>query len=343
MNQISNSNTNNNEIIKNKLCDDFPQLFVKQIIISLKNNNNSYIATYYELEAQLKSGLLPLKKAEIKKKRVIVDEIQDASLKELFKSFNAVKTQTIDCSCCYSDNKFEDLGQCTNGHLLCKSCIKTHAESTIYQSLSAKITCISCNEKCFGLIDDVLLEQILDVRVLSEYKNLKNLAEIKEICVDDINIKVCQHCNSGTDIGESEQTLLICMECFKDTCLKCNQVAHPATDCYSLGKVAGNIRHNIEDKMTETMIIHCPGCSKTLYKNEGCNKVTCICGLNICYICKQIVTKAVGYTHFCRAHDCKDTECNKCHLWEKDATKILLTALNTEYNDVTKLLIDKLL
>ena len=103
MNQI----TNNTEIIKHKLCDDFPQLFVKQIIISLKNNNNSYIATYYELEAQLKSKLLPLKKAGLKKKRIIVDEIQDASLKELFKSFNVIKTQTIDCSCCYSDNKFE--------------------------------------------------------------------------------------------------------------------------------------------------------------------------------------------------------------------------------------------
>ena len=31
------------------------------------------------------------------------------------------------------------------------------------------------------------------------------------------------------------------MECFKDTCLKCNQVAHPGQDCYSLGKVAGKV------------------------------------------------------------------------------------------------------
>jgi len=333
----------NTEIIKDKLCDDFPQLFVKNIVSTLKANNNSYIATYYNLESSIKSSLLPLKKTEVKKKRIIIDEVENSELKELFKSFDAIKQQTIDCTCCYSDNKFEDLGQCTNGHLLCKQCIKTHAENTIYQNLSHKITCISCNEKCFGLIDDSLLEQILDPRVLAEYNNLKNLAEIKELCVDDINIKMCQHCNAGSDIGDSDQSLLICMECFKDTCLKCNQVAHPGKECYSLGKVAGNIRHNIEDKMTETMIIHCPGCNKSLFKNEGCNKVTCVCGINICYMCKQIVTKSVGYTHFCRTHDCKDSECNKCHLWEKDATKILLSALNTEYNDATKLLIDKLL
>lgn len=52
--------------------------------------------------------------------------------------------------------------------------------------------------------------------------------EINKLCVDDINIKLCQHCGVGTDIGEdSEQTLLVYMECFKDTCLKCNQVEHP--------------------------------------------------------------------------------------------------------------------
>lgn len=333
----------NIEIIKHKLCDDFPLLFVKNIVTTLKNNNNSYIASYYDLETQIKSGTLPLKKTEVKKKRIIVDEVEDSELKELFKTFDAIKTDTIDCTCCFIDNKFEEFGQCTNGHLICKKCIKTHAENTIYQTLSAKIACISCNEKCIGLIDDALLEQILDARVFSEYKNLKNLAEIKELCVDDINIKICQHCNSGSDIGDSNQSLLICMECFKDTCLKCNHVAHPGQDCYSLGKVAGNIRHSIEDKMTETMIIHCPGCQTALFKNEGCNKVTCVCGIITCYICKQIVTKKVGYSHFCRERNCVNSECKMCHLWEKDATKMMLNALNMDYNDETKLLIDKLL
>ena len=138
----------NKEIIKDKLCDDFPQLFVKNIVTTMKTNNNSYIASYYDLETQIKSGLLPLKKTEIKKKRVVIDEVEDSELKQLFKSFESVKMDTIDCTCCYTDNKFEDFGQCTNGHLICKKCIKTHAENTIYQTLSSKITCISCNEKC---------------------------------------------------------------------------------------------------------------------------------------------------------------------------------------------------
>ena len=35
----------NIEVIKHKLCDDFPLLFVKNIVTTLKNNNNSYTWT----------------------------------------------------------------------------------------------------------------------------------------------------------------------------------------------------------------------------------------------------------------------------------------------------------
>ena len=321
------------KLIRDKLCNDFPSVYIKEIDVALKTNKNSYTATYYYLEDKLKENSLKLKKVPSKQRKL-------DSVPELDNIFKSVK-QTIECSCCCDDKPIEDFGQCTDGHLICKVCIKKHAENTIYQQLSCKIKCIDCNEKCFGEFSEETLQSILNDRVFSEYKNLKKIEEINQLCVDDINIKLCQHCGAGTDIGEnSDQYLLVCMECFKDTCLKCNQVDHPGKACYSLGNITQSKRQEIEDKMTEALIVKCNQCNKSIFKNEGCNKVTCVCGTHNCYICKQIIPKSVGYSHFCRSHNC---HCNKCHLWEQNTTKRLLDAVKEDYNNETKKLITGLL
>ena len=319
--------------IRDKLCNDFPSIYIKEIDNALKLNDNRYISTYYYLEEGLKKNNLKLKKVPSKKRNV-------ESTPELDTIFKSVK-QMFDCSCCCDEKMIEEFGQCTEGHLICKVCIKKHAENTIYQQLSCKIKCIECNEKCFGEFSEETLMCVLNDRVFSEYKNLKKLDEIKEISVDDINIKLCQHCSSGTDIGENiEQTLLVCMECFKDTCLKCNQVDHPGKECYSLGNIAQSKRQEIEDKMTEALIVKCKQCNKSIFKNEGCNKITCVCGAHNCYICKEIIPKNVGYSHFCKSHDCN---CDKCHLWEQNTKKRLLNAVKDDYDEETEKLIKGLL
>lgn len=327
-----------NKIIRDKLCNDFPSLYVKDIVTILKRNENSYVASYYEIEERLKLNSLKIKKIATKQKK-----IQPSIYDDIFNSIN----QKIECNCCYDDKTLEEFGQCTEGHLICKNCIKRHAENTIYQSLSTNIKCIDCTTKCPGNFNEQIIEQILEPRVLAEYRNLKKIEEIKEISIDDINVKLCQHCGCGTDIGDTPfQDLLVCMECFKDTCLKCNQVDHPGKRCYSLGNVAKSKRQEIENKMTEEIILKCKKCNTSLFKNEGCNKVTCVCGTHNCYICKEIVPKSVGYSHFCSKYTCfniNGNKCDKCHLWEQDTRSRLLNALQDDYNDETKNLINKLL
>lgn len=39
----------------------------------------------------------------------------------------------------------------------------------------------------------------------------------------------------------------------------------------------------------------CWKCSKVFIKESGCNKMTCSCGANMCYVCGQAVT---DYKHF---------------------------------------------
>jgi hypothetical protein len=331
--------TAESKLCRDKLCDEFPSLFVDDINFYFVGNKYGYKATYYELEQLLQEGKLRVKKSENKTKRVKETSELAVKLKDMFDSVK----QTLECSCCYEDKSINGFGQCSDGHLICYSCIKKHAEDTIYQKLSCKVGCINSQEKCYGHIDDAILSQILDIRVFSEYKTLKNLDEIKELCIDDINIKLCQHCNAGTDIGETEQEILVCLECFKDTCLKCNQVAHPGVNCFVLGNINRGQRQNIEDKMSEAVIIRCGNCSNPIVKDEGCNKVTCLCGHFICYVCKQNVPKEVGYSHFCTEHNCQKPNCKPCHLWDTNLSNRIIDAVKEDYNEDTKKLIDNLL
>lgn len=328
------------KLVRDKLCNDFPSVYIKEIDNALKKHKNSYVASYYYLEEQMKTKLLKIKKNPSKQKELDSDELTKYET-----IFNSVKT-LFECNCCYNEKMMEEFGQCTEGHLICKKCIKKHAENTIYQNLSCKIKCIDCNTKCFGEFDSKTLETILDPRVLSEYNNLKKIEEIKDLCVDDINIQLCQHCGAGADIGENaSQKLLVCMECFKDTCLKCNQIDHPGKPCFALGNIVQCKRQEIEDKMTDALLVKCNKCNTNIFKNEGCNKITCLCGTHNCYICKQIITKETGYSHFCREHNCKKnngSNCDMCHLWEQDTKKMVLNAVKDEYSEETKKLIDQL-
>lgn len=295
---------------------------------------------------------MPIKKVETKTKRI--NEL-DPLLFKFKDTIDSVK-ETLECSCCYEDKSIDSFGQCSDGHIICNNCIKTHAQNTIYQKMSCKIGCINSQDKCYGNIDDSILSKLLDVRVFSEYKNLKRLDEMKELSIDGINIKMCQHCNAGTDIGESKQDVLVCLECFKDTCLKCNQIAHYGSECYHLGKINRGKRQTIEDKMTEAMILRCEKCSNPIVKDEGCNSVTCLCGNIICYVCKKTIWKSAktpltrqvdldnisSYSHFCRSYLCTSNNCKQCHLYTK-VSHSAFDAVKDDYNKETKTLIDKLL
>lgn len=65
--------------------------------------------------------------------------------------------------------------------------------------------------------------------------------------------------------------------------LKCDEVKTDAARLY------------LEEKMTEALIRKCYNCGRTFFKEDGCNKMTCVCGALMCYICDKPVK---GYDHF---------------------------------------------
>ena len=56
-------------------------------------------------------------------------------------------------------------------------------------------------------------------------------------------------------------------------------------------------RRKAEEHLTASIIRKCANknCGTKFMKEEGCNKMTCTCGAQMCYICKA---KGVEYSHF---------------------------------------------
>lgn len=73
----------------------------------------------------------------------------------------------------------------------------------------------------------------------------------------------------------------------------CKEVNHLPLKCDEVKSDAARLL--LEEKMTEALVRKCYSCKRTFFKEEGCNKMTCICGAQMCYICDQPV---LNYTHF---------------------------------------------
>ena len=119
--------------------------------------------------------------------------------------------------------------------------------------------------------------------------------------------------------------------CGLSSCLKCFKVWRDPHICHE--SEALSLRATVESARTAALKRTCPRCSLAFIKDSGCNKLTCICGYSMCYICRQGLGKRQGgdgYRHFCQhfrpmGGACKD--CDKCDLYKDlDDDDIVMTA-----------------
>ncbi|KAL8689724.1 MAG: hypothetical protein Q9218_004669 [Villophora microphyllina] len=107
---------------------------------------------------------------------------------------------------------------------------------------------------------------------------------------------------------------LTCTACFKPW-------RDPHTCCDS---AAVELRTTIEAARTAALKRTCPKCGLSFIKDSGCNKLTCVCGYTMCYICRQGLGPSEGgegYAHFCQhfrygGGGCG--ECEKCDLYKDE-------------------------
>ncbi|KAL6717156.1 hypothetical protein ACLMJK_005071 [Lecanora helva] len=110
--------------------------------------------------------------------------------------------------------------------------------------------------------------------------------------------------------------------CSQQSCLRCFKPWHDPHVCHE--SAALSLRKTVEAARTAALKRTCPRCRLGFIKDSGCNKLTCVCGYSMCYICRQGLGKGgggEGYRHFCQhfrpvGGTCK--ECDKCDLYRNE-------------------------
>uniref|UniRef100_A0A667HXP0 Ring finger protein 216 n=1 Tax=Lynx canadensis TaxID=61383 RepID=A0A667HXP0_LYNCA len=177
---------------------------------------------------------------------------------------------------------------------------------------------LSCMEgSCTCSFPASELEKVLPQTVLYKYYERKAEEEVAAAYADEL--VRCPSC-SFPALLDSDVKRFSCPNprCRKETCRKCQGLwkEHNGLTCEELAEKDDiKYRTSIEEKMTAARIRKCHKCGTGLIKSEGCNRMSCRCGAQMCYLCRVSIN---GYDHFCqhpRSPGAPCQECSRCSLW----------------------------
>ncbi|ELK17429.1 E3 ubiquitin-protein ligase RNF216 [Pteropus alecto] len=223
--------------------------------------------------------------------------------------------QLIECRCCYGEFPFEELTQCADAHLFCKECLIRYAQEAVFGSGKAELSCMEGSCTCSFPTSE--LEKVLPQTILYRYYERKAEEEVAAAYADEL--VRCPSC-SFPALLDSDVKRFSCPNprCRKETCRKCQGLwkEHNGLTCEELAEKDDiKYRTSIEEKMTAARIRKCHKCGTGLIKSEGCNRMSCRCGAQMCYLCRVSIN---GYDHFCqhpRSPGAPCQECSRCSLW----------------------------
>ena len=213
----------------------------------------------------------------------------------------------VDCECCYSSDCVEDdMVKCGGGHLYCKDCVET---STKVAMGEGKIV-IECLGQCDKEISWQELSRALQPNILSKLIQKRQAEEVEKAGMEDL--VACPYCPYVTIMDNQADKVLVCRnpDCGRESCRLCREPNHVPLRCEEVEK-GEQARKMIEEKLTEAMLRECVKCGNKFYKEEGCNKMTCRCGAQMCYLCKKAVK---DYSHF-YGQGGTPTDVKTCPLW----------------------------
>lgn len=254
----------------------------------------------------------------VKKQETLNEEKKDAIYAaKLNKQQYLDEGELIECGCCYGSFPFEEIVQCSDGHLFCKECLSGYSKEVIFGSSMTCVKLICLVENCGQPFPYNQLEKCLTNDEINKYQS-----RLQEDCLakaDIENLHQCPFCEFAAIIPD-QQKVFKCVnsKCMKESCIECKEEweQHFGKKCNEIEKKSQkNLRLSYEEKMTAAKVRKCSKCSLTFTKLDGCNKMTCRCGMTQCYVCRE---SSISYKHFCahpRDPGMKCQSCTACSLW----------------------------
>lgn len=221
--------------------------------------------------------------------------------------------QLVECECCCEEVLFEDMAQCSDGHLFCRKCLNHDIQQLLGEGRT-EVRCLSLSG-CEQIVPDSELERCVENKILKTFFIIESQNAVQK--ADLPGLVKCHQCGFEATIDDSQA--FHCPECGEDTCPGCGLRAHPGFSCDAMKKI--DPEHRAEERMSDAVIRTCPKCHAPFLKAEGCMKMNCPrCGTCICYWCGKEIPKEIGYDHFWRQRG----QCppDKCPLWVQNEDKL---------------------
>ena len=181
------------------------------------------------------------------------------------------------------------------GHVYCTQCL-THFVKSSLDSTSFPLTCSADGARCGVPIAIHIFEKFLHAPKLQQlletafHVYLEQNPDVLSPCKTPGCTQLFTRDASRANDGEK---LAKCPSCFVSACAACGNNPHQGTSCEMAG------RDPSEEYINNSPDIRrCPTCQTPIYKDGGCNHISCRCGRHICWRCME----AFGTSELCYAH-----------------------------------------
>lgn len=112
-----------------------------------------------------------------------------------------------------------------------------------------------------------------------------------KVSTNSCSYRTCPKC-AFIGFVDGDYPTLTCISCHVTFCTACNEPEHQDKTCEQVKQdniLAADPVHRAHEMMSQAVKRVCPGCKQTFQKLDGCNKITCSCGVKSCYMCGQKV------------------------------------------------------
>jgi TRIAD3 protein (E3 ubiquitin-protein ligase RNF216) len=112
----------------------------------------------------------------------------------------------IECGCCCDETPFENIVQCSEGHLFCKQCLQRYAEQTVFGDGRSQLKCMnSSGEGCVGFFPDSMLRSCLPEKVLEKFNEAQARDAVKAA---DLSLITCHECKLQVIIDDLDTSYI---------------------------------------------------------------------------------------------------------------------------------------
>ncbi|KAK2465907.1 hypothetical protein APHAL10511_001548 [Amanita phalloides] len=187
-------------------------------------------------------------------------------------------------------------------HLYCDACLRHYITSAVGRK-QFPLCCVGDRDRCKIPIAIPTIQKFLSPQSFSQ---LVEAAATTYIATQPDKFKYCDTPDcSQVYRCDGDRKSFTCPSCFVSVCIACKNASHEGMTCEEwtlLNDVSEQERRNLE-WASAAGAKQCSRCQVFIQKIEGCNRVLCLCGAHICWICLASFSDSNStYSHLNAVH-----------------------------------------